>query len=181
MYSTRCSIRVAATEMYITTKWCTGIHWFDFGTWIWSNGFESGGWFAGTFRQDFCRHVYIWLNAHSCCSCLVSCWFYHFERACIGHHWEAFCVSTLACVTLLTCWTTSFLSCLSLFAQVLQAQLLQIPSETTGTSDVTRCVANTWSEKPTTSLGYHISWKFTKKPPYWLPYRLGPTDQDELE
>ena len=36
-----------------------------------------------------------------------------------------------------------------------------IPSETTGTSDVTHCVANAWSEKPTTSLGYLISWEFT--------------------
>ena len=36
-----------------------------------------------------------------------------------------------------TCQTTSFLSCLSLFAQALQAQLLQIPSNTTETSDVT--------------------------------------------
>ena len=148
--------------MYITTKWRTGIHWFDFGTWIRSNKFVLGGWFPGTFHRDFCQHVYIWLNVHSCWPWLISCLsLFFWVRLHRSLPRGVPCVSTLAFVNSSTRQTTSSLSCLSLFAQVLQAQLLQIPSEMAGTSDVTCCVADAWSEKPTTSLGYHISWEFT--------------------
>ena len=30
-------------------------------------GLELAGWFTGTFRWDFCGHIYIWPNVHSCC------------------------------------------------------------------------------------------------------------------
>ena len=125
-------------------------------------GLESADSFAGTFCWDFCRHVYIWLTVHSCWSCLVSYLSLLFwARLHRSPQRGTLCVSTLACMNSFTHRTTSYLSCLSLFAQVLQAQLLQIPGEMIGTLAVMRCVTDNRSEKPLAPLGYHISWELT--------------------